>query len=542
MNAVAERTVLLTGATGFVGQYAYGPLVDVGWSVRCATRNVPAAQSRWPDRTWVRLDVSDEESVKEALEGCSAALYLIHGMASHAEDFRRTEIQQAETFAKTAAKAGVRRIVYLGGVAAPADASEHLRSREEVGEVLRAGDVPTIELRASMIVGDGSLSWLIVRDLTARLPVMVLPSWLRSRTEPVSIEDVTIALVRSLELDLPQSAWFDVPGPEVLSGREILERTATALGVRKPLMIQVPFLSPKLSSHWVRFVTRAEWSVAREVVVGLKTDLIAHDDRFWSLIEHPKRKNFDSAARTAIQDERRAPPLQGFWGWIERALIQIAKPGSDRAQEGAPRDRGTSAADRRAVAYGLIWFFGAWVSTHVGIWLAVGTTATVLGLAAIWFEGASVLGDGAHARSWMIGMLAGLAMAAGTLFLFEPVTTAFPALRADVAALYSAFRSPGALATFLLMPLVVIFEEIVWRGAVHNALVRRMSWPLAAVSGALLYTLAYAPIGSPALLLAALGAGLCWSMLRALTDSLPAALAAHLVWDFVVLVIYQLTP
>ena len=318
MNDATKRTLLLTGATGFVGQHAHDALVEAGWRVRCATRNVASARSRWPDRLWVTLDVSDAESVEEALEGCQAALYLIHGMGSHSEDFRRAEIRQAENFARTAAEAGLRRIVYLGGVAAPADASEHLRSREEVGEVLRSGDVPTIELRASMIVGDGSLSWLIVRDLAARLPLMILPSWLRSRTEPVSIADVTIALVRSLDLDLPQSVWFDVPGPEVLAGREILERSARALGVRKPFMIQVPFLSPSLSSHWVRFVTRAEWSVAREVVVGLKTDLVAHDDRFWSLIDHRERQNFDHAARSALEDERAGPAPQGFWGWIER--------------------------------------------------------------------------------------------------------------------------------------------------------------------------------------------------------------------------------
>ena len=320
VNEPSRGTVLLTGATGFVGRYVHDPLVEAGWTVRCTTRDVPSAQARWPDRTWVRLDVTESESVEEALRGCDAALYLIHGMASPAEDFSRAEIRQAETFSAAAARARLKRIVYLGGVAADVDPSDHLKSREEVGEVLRGGDVPTLELRASMIVGEGSLSWMIVRDLAARLPVMILPSWLRSRTEPVSIQDICIALVRSLELEASGSEWFDVPGPEVLSGREILERTATALGVVKPLMIQVPFLSPRLSSHWVRFVTRAEWSVAREVVVGLKTDLIARDDRFWSLIDHPERQSFEAAVRRALQDERARPPLRGAWAWVERAL------------------------------------------------------------------------------------------------------------------------------------------------------------------------------------------------------------------------------
>ena len=124
MNAPARRTLLLTGATGFVGRYVYEPLVEAGWTVRCATRNVAAAQERWPDREWVRLDVADADSVERAVERCDAALYLIHGMASHAEDFRQAEIHQAETFSASAARAGLKRIVYLGGVAAQADPSE----------------------------------------------------------------------------------------------------------------------------------------------------------------------------------------------------------------------------------------------------------------------------------------------------------------------------------------------------------------------------------------------------------------------------------
>jgi uncharacterized protein YbjT (DUF2867 family) len=317
-----NRTVLVTGATGFVGRAACAELERAGWRVRCASRDAARAAARWPGREWITLDVADAESTARALDGCEAALYLVHGMASHDDDFRRAERQQAETFASAAERASPRRIVYLGGVVAPdAEASEHLRSRHEVGEALRAGRVSTVELRASMIIGHGSLSWLIVRDLAARLPVMVLPRWLKSRTQPVAIADVTTALVRSLDLPMDGNEWFDVPGPETLSGREILERTAAALGARKPIAIEVPFLSPQLSSHWVRFVTRADWSVAREVVVGLKTDLLAHDDRFWSVIGHLSLQNFDEAARRAIEDERRSGPVGGAWGAIERLLV-----------------------------------------------------------------------------------------------------------------------------------------------------------------------------------------------------------------------------
>jgi uncharacterized protein YbjT (DUF2867 family) len=170
-----------------------------------------------------------------------------------------------------------------------------------------------------MIVGYGSLSWLIVRDLAARLPVMVLPRWLKSRTQPVAIDDIVIALVRALDLPLEASAWFDVPGPDTLSGKEILEETSRVMGLGHPHMLGVPLLSPRLSSLWVRFATRANWSVAREVVVGLTEDLLAQDDRFWQLVSHPHRLAFAEAARLALDAERCQGPVPGIWGVIERA-------------------------------------------------------------------------------------------------------------------------------------------------------------------------------------------------------------------------------
>ena len=317
----AGRGILLTGATGFVGNAVLPALEAAGFSVRCATRDAARATRRWPTRSWVAADVADESATARALEGCDAAFYLVHGMASAGADFRRAEIEQASNFLRAAEASGVRRIVYLGGVAAPRDASEHLRSRQEVGETLRSGSVETVELRASMIIGYGSLSWLIVRDLAARLPLMVLPRWLESRTQPVAIDDVVAALLGSIDVPVPGSEWFDIPGPDILSGREILERTAEVLGASRPLMIEVPFVSPRLSSHWVRFVTRAEWSVAREVVVGLKDDLLAKDDRFWKLVGRAPLIRFEEAARRALAAERAEGPVPGAWGVIERILL-----------------------------------------------------------------------------------------------------------------------------------------------------------------------------------------------------------------------------
>jgi uncharacterized protein YbjT (DUF2867 family) len=282
------------------------------------TRDAEQARRREPELEWVRGDVGDAASCARALDGCQAALYLVHGVGE-AADYDRREISAAANFCRAAHTARVERIVYLGGVAPAGAGSKHLRSRLEVGEALRSGPVKTLELRASMIVGAGSLSWLIVRDLAARLPVMVLPRWLKSRTQPVAIDDVVLALVRSLDLAIDESEWFDVPGPVTLSGKEILDETARVMGLEPPRTLRVPLLSPRLSSLWVRFVTRAEWSVAREVVLGLSEDLLARDARFWQLIGHQERLSFAAAAKLALDAERSKGRVRGAWGAIERA-------------------------------------------------------------------------------------------------------------------------------------------------------------------------------------------------------------------------------
>ena len=319
------QRVLLTGATGFVGSHLWPALVRAGHDVRCLTRRPERAQQQWPDRTWVAGDVGDEGAMTRALEGCAAAYYLVHGMAEHAADFRKLECETAERFARAAHRAGVGRIVYLGGFEPQGQPTEHLKSRLEVGEILRAGVVPAVELRASMIIGHGSLSWLMVRDLAARLPMMVLPRWLKSRTQPVAVDDVVRALVAALTLDATGSDWFDLPGPDTMTGREVLERTALAMGRPKPGMVQVPVLSPWLSSHWIRFVTRAEWSVAREIVIGMAHDFLARDDRFWQMAGIQPLP-FDEAARRALAAEPVDEVLPGFWGGVERLLARRDRP------------------------------------------------------------------------------------------------------------------------------------------------------------------------------------------------------------------------
>jgi uncharacterized protein YbjT (DUF2867 family) len=320
-----REQLLLTGATGFVGS-ALQPALARKARVRCLTRNLARARVRRPHLDWVEGDIADDSASARALEGCNTALYLVHSIGE-GSDFRRREVESASRFAKAAGAAGVRRIIYLGGVAPSRTASEHLRSRLEVGEALRAGPVLTLELRASMIIGHGSLSWLIVRDLAARLPVMVLPRWLQSRTEPVAIDDVVAALVGAIDLPLSASAWFDLPGPEILSGEQILVETARAMGLPVPRRVAVPLLTPELSSLWIRFVTRAKWEVAHELVLGLEGDLLSHDAQFWNLVGHPQRLCFREAAKRALEAERRAPESRsGVWAMIERVLAVRTRP------------------------------------------------------------------------------------------------------------------------------------------------------------------------------------------------------------------------
>ena len=306
--------ILLTGATGFVGARLHGLLRARG-TVRCLTRDAQKAASRFPERKWIEADVHNEALVARALDGCSTAYFLVHDVGASA-DYAERESAAATAFARAAASAGVERIIYLGGVLPAGDIpSEHLRGRSRVGEILLSGRVPALELRASMIIGYGSLSFLIVRDLAARLPFMILPRWLDSRTEPVAIDDVLLALVRALDIPLANSQSFDVPGPEILSGREILLRTATALGLRKPAVVRVPVLTPRLSSQWVRFVTRAEWSVAREIVIGRdtvdSTSPPLPTRRAVLRLHAPRRSLVARPHRTPFGVDRRSTPSSG---------------------------------------------------------------------------------------------------------------------------------------------------------------------------------------------------------------------------------------
>lgn len=299
----AIERVLLTGATGFVGRNLHPVLRRQGYRVVSASRHPDAVGKTFPEQQFRRLDVTDADSVEAAMQGCQAAFYLIHGMGGGA-GYEDVEQRSATIFRDAAERAGLSRIIYLGGVRPLGMTSRHLTSRLRTGEILRSGKVPTLELQASMVIGGGSESWRIVRDLAARLPLMVLPKWLDTRSQPIAIDDVTFALQKALELPLETSQALSLPGPEVLSARDIIMRTARLLGSH-PIAIRVPFVTPRLSSYWITLVTRAEQRISEELVEGLRSDLVAGDEGFWRLAPEHSRLAFDEAAKAALLDEQR---------------------------------------------------------------------------------------------------------------------------------------------------------------------------------------------------------------------------------------------
>ena len=307
--------VLVLGATGFVGRALVSALHARREVVRAASRRPGPDQ---PGARWMHCDLERPETISGALDGIELAYYLVHSMARRDGDFRETDRRCARNFAHTAARAGCKRIIYLGGVAPRGRPSEHLASRLEVGEILRAGGVPALELRASMIVGNGSASWRILRDLAARLPFMVFPRWLASKTCPIALPDVVDALLAARDVPLPASAWFDIPGPDVLSVREMLEIVAELDGRRIP-SIRVPVLTPALSAMWLRLISGADYAVARELVLGLTEDLLPQRS-FWSLTGGGPRWSFRAAAAQALATE--APPSSLVRG-IERLVHRI---------------------------------------------------------------------------------------------------------------------------------------------------------------------------------------------------------------------------
>ncbi len=292
--------ILLTGATGYVGGRLLPALLARGERVRCLTRR-PEAIPPHPGLEVATGDALDAGAVRRALEGVDVAYYLIHAMGSP-EAFEQLDRRAATIFAEAARETGVKRIVYLGGLGDGPGLSPHLESRQEVGRLLASTGVETIELRASIVIGSGSLSFELVRALTERLPVMITPRWVQTRTQPIAIEDVIAYLVATLDLDSRGSEVFEIGGDGVASYGELMREYARQRGLRR-LLVRIPVLTPRLSSLWLGLVTPVYARVGRKLIESLPHETVVHDPRALERFSIRPRDHREAIARALLNED-----------------------------------------------------------------------------------------------------------------------------------------------------------------------------------------------------------------------------------------------
>ena len=289
MPTATTLTIAVTGATGYIGGRLVPRLLDAGYSVRCLVRSERKLQDRpWsdnPNLEIVQLDLSDENALLAALKNCSAAYYLVHSMLSAGTEYAVQDLKLATTFANTARRAGVSRIIYLGGLGETGkNLSEHLSSRRAVEKALIDSGVPVTSLRAAMIIGSGSASFEILRYLVQRLPIMVTPRWVTTPCQPIAVRNVLNYLTGVLEKPETAARVFDIGGPEVLGYREIMNIMAEELHLPCRIIIPLPILTPLLSSYWIHLVTPLSKDIARPLAEGLKNPVVAREDSITKII------------------------------------------------------------------------------------------------------------------------------------------------------------------------------------------------------------------------------------------------------------------
>ncbi len=294
------KTVLVTGASGFVGSHLTTALVDAGYDVRAMTRHPETYHGAG---TAVGGDVEDAQSLADAMEETEAAYYLVHSLAS--KDFEAKDAEAARTFGRVAAAAGLERIVYMGGLGADDDElSAHLRSRRQVEKLLGQAGVPVTVLRAAVVIGHGGISWEITRQLVDHLPAMITPKWTKTRTQPIALEDVVRYLVGVLDKPEAKGRVFDIGGPEVLRYIDMLKRAAAVQGKKIP-SVNVPLLTPQLSSGWLALVTDVDMATARNLIDSMSNEVIVHERSIEDVVPGATI-GYDDAVRKALADRERA--------------------------------------------------------------------------------------------------------------------------------------------------------------------------------------------------------------------------------------------
>lgn len=301
-----HRVALVTGSTGYVGGRLVRELLNAGWQVRVLART-PEKLRDVPWSTQVEIfagDAQDREAVTRAMDGADVAYYLLHSL-QQGKKLEHAEQRTAEVFAQAARGSTLSRIVYLGGLAPdmpPSQMSPHMRSRVMVGKTLQASGVPTIEFRASVIIGSGSASFEMLRYITERLPAMITPRWVRTKTQPIAIRDVLRYLLLAPSIPAEVSRAFDIGGPEVLTYQQMMQRYAKVAGLPPRIILPINVLSPELSSHWVNLVTPVPRAIARPLVQSLRHPAVCHEHDIAQWIADPEGGllTFDQAVKLAL--------------------------------------------------------------------------------------------------------------------------------------------------------------------------------------------------------------------------------------------------
>ncbi|QCX26211.1 NAD(P)H-binding protein [Nocardioides jishulii] len=288
--------VLVAGATGFVGRRLVPELVERGHDVRAMTRR---PESYDGPGTAVGADVSDPESLGEALREVEVAVYLVHSLDHR--DFESRDRAAARAFGQAAARAGVRQIVYLGGLGNDDALSAHLRSRREVESVLGEAGVPVTVLRAAIVVGHGGISWELTRQLVKNLPAMVVPRWTATRTQPVALDDVVSYLVGVIDEPRALDRVFEIGGPDVMTYRDMMRVASQEMsGVAVPI-VPVPVMTPRLSSYWLAFVTDVDVTTGRNLIDSMDTEVVVTDHSIRDIVPLDPL-DYREAVRRALAD------------------------------------------------------------------------------------------------------------------------------------------------------------------------------------------------------------------------------------------------
>lgn len=304
MSTPDNEKILIAGATGYVGSRLAPRLKEAGYSVRCIARNPQKLINRkWSDIEIVQGDVNDINSLREAMVGIDTAYYLVHAMSSTG-DFAEKDLRYASNFAEMAAEYKIKRIIYLGGLGKSDEKlSPHLESRHQVGRELSRKGIPVTELRASIIIGSGSASFEIIRDLVRKLPIMITPRWVKSLCQPISIKTVLDYLIGVLNEPETVGKVYEIGGKEVLSYAEMMRQVANVMN-KNLYILSLPVLTPKLSAYWLNLVTTVPMSIAHPLIEGLKNDTICENEDIDRIVQVEKWPFKEAVQRALYREEK----------------------------------------------------------------------------------------------------------------------------------------------------------------------------------------------------------------------------------------------